>query len=137
MSKKDNLLLNKAINFVNKAHENQTYGDQPFVYHPLQVYEVITLLKPADVNLRVAALLHDTIEDTETTKEQIEKEFNSDVAELVSEVSKTSYNTFPNLKSTRGIVLKFADRLCNLSSMMAWSEEKQERYRNKSKFWKS
>lgn len=136
MSKKDNLLLNKAVEFANKIHNKQTYGNQPFIYHPLQVYEITTLLCPTDINLRVASLLHDTIESGATQKE-IEEAFNEDIASLVKEVTKKGYNKFPNLKTQRGIILKFADRLANLSNMQDWTQERIATYLQKSKFWLS
>ena len=136
MLKKDIELLNKAMELANKTHENQTYGNQPFVYHPLQVYEIITLLKPEDINLRCAGLLHDCIESG-LKKEEIEKETNEDIASLVEEVTKTGYNKFPNLKTQRGIFLKYVDRMCNLANMQDWSKERIATYLQKSIFWKS
>ncbi len=133
----DNNLINKAYLFALDKHKGQKYGDKDFIYHPLQVYEITTLLQPADINLRVAAILHDTLEDTQTTPEEIQKEFNRDVAGLVVEVTKTAYNTFPSLKTRRGIILKFADRMSNLINITDWSGERQEKYLKKSKFWES
>ena len=132
----DNDLINKAYLFALEVHKDEKYGEQDFISHPLQVYEVISLLKPDDIPLRVASLLHDCIESG-VTKKQIEKEFGEDVAQLVEEVSKTSYNTFPKLESTRGVILKFADRLCNLANMQDWTKERQTTYIQKSTFWKS
>ena len=136
--KLENKLINKAYLFALEKHSGQKYGDQEFIYHPEQTYSVITLLSPKDINLRIAALLHDTIEDTATTKAEIQKEFNKDVAELVQEVTSSSYNTFPNLHTFRGVVLLTASRLCNMTNMHDWSEEKKRKYFfEKSKYWKS
>lgn len=132
----DNELINKAYLFALDVHKDEKYGERDFIFHPLQVYEVISLLEPDDVSLRMASLLHDCIESG-IKKGQIEEEFGEDVAQLVEEVSKTSYNTFPKLKSPRGVILKFADRLCNLSNMKDWTKERQTTYVQKSTFWKS
>lgn len=127
----------KAFKFAQKKHEGQLYGGGDFfLNHPLQVYTLLNFLAPEDTNLLVAALLHDTIEDTKTYYDELVEEFNKDVADLVQEVTKGQWNQFPHLKTQRGVVLKFADRLCNLRSMESWTKEKQERYIQKSKFWK-
>lgn len=132
----DNELLNKAYFFAKEKHKNQLYGVVGFIYHPLQVYEIIKLLCPLDINLQIAALLHDVLEDTKTSYKELEKEFNEDVTALVKEVTKSEYNTFPNLKTQRGYQLKFADRLSNLSNMQEWSERRKRKYMKKSRFWK-
>lgn len=130
-------LIEKAYEFAKEKHKNQTYGDKSFIYHPKQTYEIISTLMPEDTNLRCAGLLHDAIEDQNVTYEEIKNEFNEDIAGLCKEVTKSGYNTFPDLFSIRGTILLMASRLCNLTNMQDWSEERQERYRLKSKFWKS
>lgn len=128
-------ILNKAYYFALEKHKDQKYGEKDFLYHPLQVYEIISLIKPTDLNLRVAALLHDCMESG-STKNEIQEIFGEDVANLVEEVTKTDWNRFPNLKTQRGILLKYADRSCNISNIDDWPKEKQQRYLNKSIFWK-
>jgi len=54
----------------------------------------------------------------------------------VVELTKEGYNYFPNLQSQEAILIKFADRLSNLSRMKVWPLTKQEQYLTKSKFWK-
>lgn len=136
-------LLNKALKFARVKHKGQYRDDgvTPYVVHPMQVAQILTLLFK-DENLICAALLHDVIEDTDTTYEDLKKEFNMDIADLVMEVTKKEgilgrAATFPNLKTQRGIMLKFADRLSNISDMKSWSEKKKEWYLKSSKFWKS
>lgn len=129
-------IVRKARLFATSKHRGQKYNKQDFIVHPIEVFEVIRLLCPEDINLQVAALLHDVIEDTTTTYEEVERKFGADVASLVKEVTKTGYNVFPNLKTQRGVVLKLADRLCNLKNMKIWNKEKQEKYIKKSTFWK-
>lgn len=135
-------LIQKAWNFALKKHEGQLDDTgAPYFKHPAQVYDILIEVVPSDHNLLAAALLHDTLEDTETTYEELVKEFNQDVADLVNEVThdgaKDNYGLyFPRLHSKRGILLKFADRLSNLSRMENWDKERQEHYLRKSKFWK-
>lgn len=129
-------ILDSAFNFASKKHQGQRYGNKPFIFHPLQVFRIIELLCPEDEKLQTAALLHDVIEDADVTKEQLQKKFGKDVADLVFEVTKTDSNTFPHLKTQRGVILKFADRTANLSNMQNWDKEKIEKYIMKSRFWK-
>ena len=138
----DNELINKAFLFASEKHKGQIYNNGEFIQHPLQTYEILKAVLPKDTNLLAAGLLHDTIEDTDTTKKEIEKEFNEDIASLVWEVTKYKPDKnkaalFPNLKTKRGIILKFADRLSNLTHMEEWPDKKQQWYLKSSKFWLS
>lgn len=136
-------LITKARNFAWKAHEHQTDdSDQPFVWHPIQVAMILSLLCPNDTNLICAGYLHDILEDTLWTHKELTKEFNKDIADLVNEVTKEGKKDshgyyFPRLKTQRGIMLKFADRLSNVSRMEAWDDKKKEWYLKSSKFWRS
>ena len=89
----------------------------------------------SNFDLWKAVLFHDVLEDTDTTYDDLLTNFNVDIANLVREVTKTKYNTFPDLHSRRGVMLKFADRLSNLKNMQLWGDEKQLKYIRKSKFW--
>jgi (p)ppGpp synthase/HD superfamily hydrolase len=91
---------------------------------------------PQDESLLAAGYLHDVMEDCSVTYEELKREFNQDIADLVKEVTKSKYNTFPHLSTRRGVMLKFADRLANLSMMDDKDEQWQKRYIEKSKFWK-
>lgn len=133
----------KAYTFAIEKHKDQIDDTgRPFFFaHPNIVADLIRLVAPTDDNLIAAAFLHDTIEDTNTTHEELVREFNQDVADLVMEVThegRKDWNGyyFPRLRTQRGIMLKFADRLSNLSRMEAWSEERKAHYLRKSKFWK-
>jgi GTP pyrophosphokinase len=137
-------LYKKAFNFGKKKHKGQKddMGKDYFKTHCVVVSKLLKLVCPKDENLLCAGLLHDTIEDTNTSYGELYVTFNKDVADLVREVShfgskdNTGYY-FPNLITTRGIILKFADRLSNLSRMENWDLERQNQYLRKSKFWKS
>lgn len=137
------ILIKKAIVFGVKAHAGQfdDGGHDYFMAHCWQVYEIIKVVHPDDSELQAAALLHDTLEDTETTYKDLYDNFGVDVADLVHEVTheRRTDDTgwyFPRLHSLRGIVLKFADRTSNLSRMEdAWDGVRVEKYVEKSKFW--
>lgn len=135
-------LLWEADGYAEKAHEGQFRDDgvTPYMTHPRQVATIIAQVTD-DENMIAAALLHDVIEDTAITYEDLVIDFGEDIANLVNEVShegkpdsKGYY--FPRLKTQRGIMLKFADRLSNLSDMASWDEKRREHYLRKSKFWK-
>lgn len=133
-------IIKRAMKFAEKKHKGQIDDDgKEFMVHPLQVYTILSTTT-FDENLLAAALLHDTIEDTDTTYEDLVKAFNKDIADLVNEVThegnKIKGYYFPRLKTKRGIMLKFADRLSNISRMRSWSEQRKEHYLRRSKFWK-
>lgn len=133
-------LIQKAMQFAVEAHRGQRRDDgRPSIVHPIQVAKIIEMVTD-DENLIAAALLHDTIEDTDVTWDLLNGAFGSDIADLVNEVthsgqpdSKGFY--FPRLKTQRGIMLKFADRLSNISDMKTWDEARKQHYLKKSKFW--
>ncbi len=131
----------KAIDFANKKHKGQKddSGKNYFTAHICQVANIIKFISD-DTDLNVAAYLHDTLEDTNTTYKELLKEFGLEVADLVMEVThkgnKKNGYYFPRLKSKKAIILKFADRLSNISRMETWDRKRQEQYLNKSKFWR-
>lgn len=137
-------IVEKAVEFA-KAKHGDTLDDSGknfFMAHPYVVGQILTLVAHTDDNLIAAGMLHDTIEDTDTTYEELVKEFNQDVADLVMEVTQEGQKDshgyyFPRLKTERGILLKFADRLSNLSRMQTWPKQRKEQYLRKSKFWRS
>lgn len=138
----DRPLLQKAWDFAEEKHKAQKDDSGgPYFYHCVQVCLVLQCVAASDENLLCAGLLHDTIEDTDTTYEELKREFNKDVADLVMEVThegdKDRGYHFPRLKTQRGIMLKFADRLSNLSRMEPWDEKRKAHYIKKSTFWKS
>lgn len=134
--------LVKAYCFSKNKHKGQLddCGNDYFESHILQVYGCLTVITN-DINVLAASLLHDTIEDTNTTYDEILENFNEDIANLVMEVTHEGKKDnigfyFPRLKTKRGIMIKFADRLSNISRMDSWNLERQNHYLKKSKFWK-
>lgn len=133
--------IQEAITFAKEKHKGQLddEGKDYFEAHCVQVAEIIKVIAPQDDELIMAAYLHDTLEDTETTNGELAKFFGQRVSGLVLEVTKEGSpkgNYFPRLKTKDGILLKFADRLSNLSRMNGWPEDRRNHYMKKSKFWR-
>ena len=137
----DKTLLYKAYCYAAKAHEGQTRKDgSPYITHPLAVANIVADLK-LDTDALCAALLHDCIEDTKSTHEDIGREFSPTIADLVEGVSKLTriqYATkedeqMENLrkmliamsKDIRVILVKLCDRLHNMRTMQYQTPEKQ------------
>lgn len=135
-------LIKKAYVFSAKVHQGQVRrSGEPYLNHPLEVTNIIANLK-MDVPSLVTGLLHDTIEDTWTTLEEIEKHFGMEIAELVDGVTKVSQISFTSereeqaenfrkmiiamAKDIRVIVIKLADRLHNMRTLGFLDEEKQK-----------
>ncbi|HEY5806153.1 MAG TPA: HD domain-containing protein [Candidatus Saccharimonadales bacterium] len=144
MSKIGPSIVIRAREFAYKKHEGQyrDNGVTPYIRHPQDVAQILEIVASNDFELHAAAWLHDTIEDTDTTYEELVAEFGQDVADLVMEVTQEGQKDdhgyyFPRLKTQRGIMLKFADRLSNLSDMGSWNEQRRQHYLKRSKFWKS
>lgn len=135
-------LITKAINFASTKHAGQLDDDgRPYIDHPIMVADLIRLIAPNDEVLIAAAYLHDVLEDTDATYHELVMRFGKEVADLVYEVThegkkETGYY-FPRLKSQRGIMLKFADRLSNISRMDPWDEKRKLHYLRTSRFWKT
>ena len=113
-------------------------------YFENHICQVATIIKQVtkDKEIIAAAYLHDTLEDTKTTYEELKENFGQRVADIVFEMTHEGKKDekgywFPRLKSKDAILVKFADRLSNLSRMDVWDEERQQHYLRKSKFWRS
>ena len=135
-------LVERAIRFAKEKHKGQVddEGVDYFLAHCSQVARIVREVC-SDERVIAAAYLHDTLKDTDTTYDNLNVEFGYYVADLVFQVThegnkETGYY-FPNLNSRDAILIKFADRLSNLSRMGSWSKERQEHYLRKSKFWRS
>ena len=90
----DFALIDKAVDYANKKHAAQKRKDgSPYIIHPLAVAQIVTEMG-LDIDAILGALLHDTIEDTDTSHEDIEKLFGPTVAELVEGVTKLTRADF-------------------------------------------
>lgn len=132
----------KAMSFAIRKHNGQKddAGQDYFKGHVMQVFQLIEMVTK-DEEIQAAAVLHDTLEDTDTTYEELEREFGKRIADLVLELthegSKEKGYYLPRLHSKDAILIKYADRLSNLSRMQAWDAKRQAQYLRKSKFWKT
>jgi guanosine-3',5'-bis(diphosphate) 3'-pyrophosphohydrolase len=148
VSKIDNLsLILKAAQFAAHKHRDQRRKDaaaSPYINHPLALAS--TLREEGmveDATVLAAALLHDTIEDTETDYDELRGHFGEEVAEIVAEVTDTKWLKKTSRKrlqiskasiaSSRAKLVKLADKICNLRDLIAsppsdWSLERKREY---------
>jgi guanosine-3',5'-bis(diphosphate) 3'-pyrophosphohydrolase len=134
-------LIAEAYNFSHAAHRGQTRkSGEPFVYHPLATADILADLR-LDPTTIAAALLHDVLEDTDTTKEEIRARFGAGVAEIVDGVTKLKRLPSGNLeeaqaeslrkmivamsRDVRVIIIKLADRLHNMRTLAYLKRETQ------------
>lgn len=139
----DETLVRKAFDFASKAHSAQKRSSgEPYIIHPLEVAISLAELR-LDLSSVLSGLLHDTVEDTSTTLDDLRNEFGSDVAEIVDGVTKLSKISFRTTeekqaenfrkmilamsKDIRVILVKLADRLNNMRTLHHLSQEKQQR----------
>ena len=135
-------VIKKAYEYAKKLHNGQyRQSGEPYIKHPLNVAYILADMH-ADRDTICAGLLHDVLEDTEITKEDIAHDFNQNVANLVDGVTKLSKMNFSskqdqNLANTRKIItgitedvriiiIKLADRLHNMRTLQFKSEFKQK-----------
>lgn len=120
--------LLKAVKFAAEKHRDQRrkgVESSPYINHPIQVAELITRVGDVDdLAVLVAAILHDTVEDTETTFEEIETAFGLEIRDMVAEV--TDDKSLPKAErkkrqvehttrmSDRAKLIKIADKICNV-----------------------
>jgi GTP pyrophosphokinase len=136
-------IIEKAFQFSEKAHEGQIRrSGEPYIFHPLAVAGILADLR-LDLETVITGLLHDTVEDTSVTLEDIKREFGDSVANLVDGVTKISKLNFKTStqqqgenirkmivamgKDVRVILVKLADRLHNMRTLNHMSYEKQAR----------
>jgi guanosine-3',5'-bis(diphosphate) 3'-pyrophosphohydrolase len=140
-------VLLTAMLFSANKHRDQRRKDaaqSPYINHPIEVAELLWRVGGVhDVQIILAALLHDTLEDTQTTPEEIESRFGASVLELVQEVSddkSLSRDERKRLqivnaanKSVGAKLIKLADKCCNVRDLVGsppkkWSVERRREY---------
>lgn len=128
--------------FAIEKHKGQLDDDgRDFVHAHLFPVSYILQCVTEDEDIIAAGILHDTIEDTDTSYEEIAGEFGERVANIVYEVTHEfggdSYGYyFPRLKTRDAVMVKFADRLSNISRMDSWPLKRREHYLKHSQFWR-
>ena len=135
-------IIKKAYNYADELHKGQMrQNGDPYISHPLNVAYILAEMH-ADKDTICAGILHDTLEDTYITKEDISHDFNQNIANLVDGVTKLSKMNFSskqdqNYANTRKIItgitedvriiiIKLADRLHNMRTLQFKSEFKQK-----------
>jgi guanosine-3',5'-bis(diphosphate) 3'-pyrophosphohydrolase len=137
----------QATAFAAEKHSNQRRKDadaSPYINHPISLANVLANEgNVEDEAVILAAILHDTIEDTQTTEEELLRLFGKDVTDIVMEV--TDDKTLPKAErkrlqvehaahiSHRAKLVKLADKICNLRDIAAkppadWSDERKREY---------
>ncbi|MBO3461667.1 bifunctional (p)ppGpp synthetase/guanosine-3',5'-bis(diphosphate) 3'-pyrophosphohydrolase [Aetokthonos hydrillicola CCALA 1050] len=140
-------LILKALDFAASKHRHQRRKDKeasPYINHPIAVAKLLSnAAGVTDPIVIMGAILHDTVEDTDTSFEELEQEFGKDVQHLVKEV--TDDKSLPQQKrkqlqvehaahlSERAKLVKLADKICNLRDMVVspphdWSTERKQEY---------
>ncbi len=140
-------LVFKALQFAAQKHRDQRRKGpeaEPYINHPIALVHVLWHEAGVhDAVVLVAALLHDTIEDTDTTAEELEREFGAEICQVVCEV--TDDKSLPKQErkqgqidhahglSDRAKLVKLADKICNLRDLAAstppdWSLQRQQEY---------
>lgn len=143
MSASDIELIERAYQFAKAAHKDQVRcSGESYIIHPIRVAEILVNLK-LDVVTVISGLLHDVVEDTEVTLNEIENQFGLDVAILVDGVTKLGRIKYKSkeeqeaenhrkmfvamAKDIRVILIKLADRLHNMRTLNHLPEDKQRR----------
>jgi len=143
VNEKDIDLLEKAFEFAERSHsEQKRKSGEPFVNHPLRVALFISQMK-LGINAVIASVLHDVVEDCETSISEIKSQFNEEVSFLVNGLTKinkikykeddtTEKENFRNMilamaKDLRIILIKLADRLDNMKTLWPLEPEKKRK----------
>ncbi len=136
-------LIKKAYNFAKKAHKDQFRASgKPFIWHPLAVASILADLK-LDALTIAAGLLHDVVEDTNVSLDEIKKEFGEKIASLVDGVTNLNKYEFrsmeeyhaeslrkvilASIKDIRILFIRLADKLHNMQTLEYFRKEKQKR----------
>ncbi len=141
LSEEDEAVLARAFQFAAKAHNGQCRkSGEPFIAHPVEVAIILADLR-MDVETLCAAILHDTVEDTDVTSQEVSDLFGPRIAQLVDGVTKITRIEVESLtdeqaatmrkmfvamsKDIRVVVIKLADRLHNMRTLGALKEDRR------------
>ena len=142
LNKKDEELIQKAADFAEKAHNGQKrMSGDPYFVHVFETAKILAQIG-MDAKTIVAGLLHDTLEDTPITEDELKKEFGEEIVFLVNGVTKLGTLKYKGRErhveslrkffvamanDLRVVIIKFADRLHNLHTLEHVKEDKRER----------
>lgn len=138
--------IEKGYHLAERAHRSQTrQSGEPYISHPVAVTAILARMRLDEASL-IAALLHDTVEDTDVSIEDVKAEFGNTVAELVAGVTKLAQIKFESreeaqaenfrkmmlaiAKDMRIIIIKLCDRLHNMQTVGVMRPEKRRRIAN-------
>ena len=139
--KSDSKLILKAYNFAKDKHGEQLrMSGEPYIIHPMQVAYILAELGLDDATI-CAALLHDVVEDTDVTHQDLTNEFGNEIAVMVDGVTKLSKLSYESIeeaqvenyrkmflamgKDIRVIMIKLADRLHNMRTLKYLTRDRQ------------
>lgn len=135
-----------ATRFAAHKHKDQRRKDHacsPYIVHPIAAAELLIQAGIEDEATIIAAILHDTIEDTETTTEEIALQFGEEIASIVEEVTVVETGIKKDDKqreiddaftlSPKAALVRVADKICNIGDVIndtprGWNEERRNRY---------
>ena len=137
----DMTMVDRAVEYAREKHKDQKRKDgSPYIIHPLAVAEIVAEMG-LDLDAVLGAILHDCIEDTDASHDEIAKLFGNTTAELVEGVTKLTRANFSSTeqaqmenlrkmfmamsKDIRVVLIKIADRLHNMRTMQYQSPAKQ------------
>jgi (p)ppGpp synthase/HD superfamily hydrolase len=138
-------IFTKALQFASVKHQNQRRknGDIPYINHPIEVAHILVQAGVKDHDILAAGLLHDTIEDTETTEAELDLEFGARIKGIVLECSDNKDLAKDERKrvqiqkavkaSTEAKLVKMADKISNNRGLLvgappSWSKERIQGY---------
>ena len=137
-------IITKAFDFANQAHHGvRRLSGEPYIMHPLAVARIVVHEIGLGSTSICAALLHDVVEDTDCTVEDIEREFTPKIAQIVEGLTKIRGGVFGDQnekqavnirkllltmsEDVRVVLIKIADRLHNMRTLSAQKQEKQRK----------
>ena len=142
--------IKEALDFAALAHEGQKRNTgEPYIVHPIAVANIAAEELELDANTIIAALLHDVVEDTDRTLEEIRERFGDDVAFLVDVVTKRKKRNYEHTKQVdnykqilesvhydiRALLVKLSDRLHNMRTLESMRPDKQMKIAGETDFF--
>jgi len=136
--------IDRAWIVAEKWHANQSYDIYPYMYHIHCVADNISIMNYSE-EIYIAAILHDILEDTGLSYNDIKKAFNEDIANIVYAVTdeighnrkERKEKTYPKIRANwKAVVVKIADRIANVSHSKEYNQEKYKMYQKEHEIFK-